>query len=117
MKALFKISIIALLIGHSIYSNKGASLKFVNSSGQHIESALISVSGQSCKVKKLGIGGEINCFFKDLYDGSYSVSVSLQGGAVYSEPSLGYVTGGMDFQDTITINQSGEIELVSIPST
>ncbi|WP_422412538.1 MULTISPECIES: hypothetical protein [unclassified Endozoicomonas] len=129
MKALFKFSTIALLlivliglvlffaIGHSVYSGKGASVKFVNSSGQHIESAYISVAGQSCSVKQLGVGGEIECHFENLHDSSYSVSVTLQGGTVYSEPSLGYVTGGMNFNDTITINQSGAIELVSSPST
>ena len=129
MKALFKFSTIAVLlvvliglvlffaIGNSVYSGKSASLKFVNSSGQHIQSASITVAGQSCSVKELGTGGEIQCHFENLYDSSYSVSVKLQSGAVYAEPSLGYVTGGMNFNDTITINKSGVIELVSNPST
>jgi hypothetical protein len=129
MKSFFKFSTIALLlvfligvvllfaIGNSVYSGKGASLKFVNGSGQRIESAHISVAGKSCSVKKLGAGGEIDCHFESLYDSSYSVSVTLEGGSVYSSTSLGYVTGGMNFNDTITINQSGVIELVSSPST
>jgi hypothetical protein len=129
MKAFFKFSTIALLlvvliglvllfaIGNSVYSGKIASLKFVNNSGQLIESANILVAGKSCSVKKLGAGGEIVCHFENLHDSSYSVSVTLQGGAVYSEPSLGYVTGGLNLNDTIVINRSGVIELVSIPST
>jgi hypothetical protein len=129
MKALFNFSTIVLLlivligfvfffaIGNSVYSGKSASLKFVNGTSQRVESALISVAGKSCRVKELAVGGEMECHFDNLYDSSYSVSVTMQSGAVYSEPSLGYVTGGMDFNDTITINQSGVIELVSSPST
>ncbi len=129
MKAFFKFSTISLLlvvliglvlffaIGNSVYSGKSASLKFVNSSGQLIESAQISVAGKSCSVRELGAGGEIECHFENLHDSSYSVYITLKGGAVYSEPSLGYVTGGMNFSDTITINRSGVIELVSSPST
>jgi hypothetical protein len=129
MKALFKFSTIALLlvaliglvlffaIGNSVYSGKGASLKFVNSSGQHIQLASITVAGQSCSVKELGAGGEIQCHFEDLYDSSYSVSVKLKSGTIYTEQSLGYVTGGMNFYHTITINQSGVIALVSSSST
>ncbi len=129
MKALFKFSTIAFLlavfiglvaffaIGNSVYSGKSASLRFMNSTGQHIQSAQISVAGQSCSVKELGVGGEINCHFENLYDSSYSVSVILQNGTVYTESSLGYVTGGMNFNHTITINQSGVIELASSPST
>ena len=129
MKAIFKFSTIALLllfligtvlffvIGNSVYSGKSASLKFVNNSGQRIESADISVAGKTCSVKGLSVGGEIECYFENLYDSSYSVSVTLKGGAVFSATSLGYVTGGMNFHDTITINNSGVIELVSSPST
>ena len=129
MKALFKFSTIAVLlivlivlvlffaIGNSVYSGKTASLKFVNASGQLIKSASITVAGKSCSVKELGPGGEIRCHFEDLYDSSYSVSVKMQSGVLHSEPSLGYVTGGMNFNDTITINQSGVIELVSSPCT
>ena len=129
MKAFFKLSTIVFLlvvliglvaffaIGNSVYSGKSASLRFMNSTGQHIQSAQISVAGQSCSVKELGVGGEMQCYFENLYDSSYSVSVKLQNDTVYKEPSLGYVTGGMNFNDTITINQSGVIELISSPST
>lgn len=129
IKAMFKFSTIAVVlslifglilffaIGYNVYSGNIASVKLVNSSGQYIESAQISVSGQSCSVKQLGINGEVSCRFENLHDSSYSVSVELRSGVVYSEPSLGYVTSGMDFNDTITINQFGVIELVSSPST
>ncbi len=30
-----------------------------------------------------------------------------QSGDTYSEPSLGYVMGGMDFSDVVTMSQSG----------
>jgi hypothetical protein len=129
MKAFLKFSTITILlffligivlfiaIGNSVYSGKSASLKFVNKSGQRIESADISVAGKSCSVKGLGVAGEIVCHFENLHDSSYSVSVTLESGYVFSAASLGYVTGGMNFNDTITINHSGEINLVSSPST
>lgn len=128
MKARFKFTTIVLLlfpliglilfftIGHSVYSGKGASLKFVNASGQTVTSAQITVSGKFCTVKKLGTGGEYECRFENLSDSSYSVAVTLQNGAVYSANSLGYVTGGMNFSDTITINEAGVIKLASITS-
>ena len=100
-----------------MYSGKSASLKFVNGTGQRVESALISVAGKSCSVKELGVGGEMECHFENSYDSSYSVSVTMPDGAVYTEPSLGYVTGGMNFKGIITIKQSGVIKLVSSPST
>lgn len=125
MKTLFNFSTIALLlltligltlffaIGHGVYSEKGASLRFVNASGQTVTSAQIAVSGRFCSVKRLGAGGEIECYFENLSDSSYSVAVTLQDGAVYSANGLGYVTGGMNFDDTITINEAGEIKLDS----
>lgn len=129
MKTLFKFSTIVLLlltliglilfftIGHRVYSGKGASLKFVNASGQAVASAQITVSGKSCNVKKLGAGGEFECYFENLSDSSYSVAVTLQSGAVHSANSLGYVTGGVNFSDTITINEAGVIKLDSITGT
>lgn len=125
MKALGKItaSLLALglgaifLIDHLVYSGKGANLKFVNSSGQVVSSARVSVAGKFCAVKELSEGGEFDCYFENLYDSSYSVSVTLENGAIYSEESLGYVTGGFDFNHTITINQSGVIALEPSPNT
>lgn len=129
MKALFKFSTITLLlltligfvlffaIGHSVYSGKGASLKFVNASGQSVNSVHISVASKSCSARGLAADGEVECYFENLHDSSYSVSVTLQNGAIYTAESLGYVTGGMSFNDTITINKAGVINLESSPST
>jgi len=125
MKALFKFTtvvfLLTILIGlvlvfslsNSMYSEKGVTLTFVNSSGQRIESAHITVAGQSCRVKKLGAKGEMQCQFKNLYDSSYSVSITLHNGHLYTEPKLGYVTGGINFNDIIRINSLGEISIVS----
>lgn len=129
MKAIFKFSTVVLLlllliglvvfvsVGYSVYSGKGATVKLVNLSGQVIVEASVSVAGQTCSVKKLGSGGEIQCHFKNLHEGSYSISATMQNGEVFLEPNLGYVTGGINFNDTITINQSGVIALVSKSST
>lgn len=129
MKTLLKFSTIALLlltligltlffaIGHSVYSGKGATLKFVNASGQTVLSAQITVSSKFCSVKNLGVGGEVECYFENLSDSSYSVVVTLENGAEYSTNSLGYVTGGINFNDTITINEAGEFKLISKTST
>ena len=129
MKALLKFSSITMLllilialvlffaVGQSIFSNKGSSLTFVNNSGQTLQSATISVAGKSCGVKALQAGGEMQCYFENLHDSSYSVSVKLENGTSHAAESLGYVTGGMNFIDTITINHSGKINLDSSPST
>ncbi len=129
MKALLIFSTIAFLlvvlitlvvffaIGNSVYSGKTASMSFVNSSGQNIQFAKISVAGKSCSVKDLDVNGEIHCNFENLHDSSYSVSVTLENGKVYKEPNLGYVTGGINFNHTITINKSGVIKIASTPST
>ena len=129
MKAFFKFSTVAVLLlaliglvllfglGYSLYQNKGANLKFINASGQHLESVKVLVSGKQCSVSKLGPNGEFSCYFENLSDSSYAVTATSQSGKVYSVSSLGYVSGGMNFNDIITINQSGVIALESIPST
>jgi hypothetical protein len=104
-------------IGHSVYSGKGSSLKFVNASGQVIKSAVVSVSGKSCSVKELGVGGELNCYFQDLTDSGYSVSATLGNGEVFTNESMGYVTGGINFNDTITFQKDGSFNLDSDIST
>jgi len=124
LKNIFKFSTIALLLlfliglvllitaGHSIYSGKGASLIFKNQSGLTITSASIGVRGQSCSVKRLENNGEINCYFGNLSDSGYQVDVELSNGLIFKADDLGYVTGGIDFIDTIIINEKGGIILV-----
>ena len=115
---LFLIGLILFIsIGHSVYSGKGASLTFKNQSGLTISIAIISVSGQSCSVKKLENHGEINCYFGNLGDSGYTVYVELSNGSKFNAESLGYVTGGIDFSDIITINEEGEISLEQYNST
>lgn len=123
MKFLFKLTTIAALLivlivlvvlfvaSSDIYSGETASVKFVNSSEQLVTFASITVAGKSCSVTELAVGGAFSCKFENLHDSSYLVSVELQDGSTYQE-SLGYVTGGFDFNDTIAINQVGVIELV-----
>ena len=129
MKTAFKFTTIAgllailialalfLAIGKGIYSGKGSALKFVNASGHAVSSAKITVAGKSCSFKGLANGGEVNCYFENLYDSSYSVSVTLDSGSKYTAKSLGYVTGGIDFNDRITINNAGEFKVDSSIST
>lgn len=87
-----------------------ASLRLVNSTGQHIESAQISLAGETCSVMNLGVGGQFQCSFGNLEEGSYSVSVKLQDGSIYNNSNLGYVTSGMDFDDIITIQSTGQFD-------
>ena len=129
MKNLFKFTTIVLLlltlIGlllvfalvYVFYSNKGASMEFQNASRQVVESAEIAVSDKSCLVSGLVPGGKFRCYFENLSDSSYSVSVKLKDGQLYTKESLGYLSGGFDFYHVIRIYQSGDIELVSNPRT
>ena len=125
MKAFFKFSTIVILllvliglvvviaVSHSFYSGKGASVRFVNASKYSLQLATISVSGRSCSVKELGAGGEVNCYFQNLYDDGYTVSVTTEDGGIFKSDSMGYVTGGINFHDTITFNEDGSFVLVS----
>lgn len=129
MKAIFKFSTNAILlivlitlvlffyIGHSVYLGKGASLKFVNASGQIIRFAVASVSGKSCSVKELGVRGKFKCYFQNLTDSNYSVSMTLRNGEVFTNESIGYLTGGLNFNDTITFQKDGSFNLDSNIST
>ncbi len=129
MKYLFKVSTIILLLvaaigallllgaGSLVYLGTGASLNFINNSGSVVKSANISVAGKSCTIRQLEIAGKATCHFKKLHDSSYSVTVVLENGDVYVEPSLGYVTSGLKFDDTITINSERAIELFPTPNT
>jgi len=106
-----------IVIDYSFYSGKGTSVTIKNQSGQSISSMIVSVSGKSCSVKNLENHGEINCYFSNLTDSSYSVDVVLNNGALYKAENLGYVTGGVNFSDTIIINEMGEINLAQSSST
>lgn len=128
MKTFFKFTTIVILlimliglvlvffVSNSFYEGKGTSIKFINYSGQPIVSANILVAGQACSVKHLGVNGELQCYFENLYDSHYAVSVTLQSGSGFTEESLGYVTSGVDYYDTISINSFGKIVLESATS-
>lgn len=103
--------VLFIILDHGIYSGKGASLTFRNESGLTITSATIDLSGKTCSVKKLEDTGEIICYFADLTDSGYNVQVELINGSKFKSNDLGYVCGGINFTDVITINKVGEIKL------
>ena len=86
---------------------------FINASDFQIAKVIVSVSGKFCSAKELGVGGELNCTFQDLYDDGYAVTVTTSEGNEYSNDSMGYVTGGINFTDTITFKKDGSFELKS----
>jgi hypothetical protein len=108
--ALIGLVLMVLLV--SIYTSKGASFTFRNESGFTITSATITLSNKTCSVKKLETTGEINCYFSNLSDSHYSVEVDLANGSKIQK-DLGYVSGGMDFIDVITLSKDGELTLKS----
>ncbi len=110
---LFLIAIVLLfIIGNSVYSGKSAKVSFINNSGREIKSATISVSGKSCSVKKLQHTGEMHCIFENLTDSSYMVEGTLTNGNSFKGNSMGYVTGGINFNDKITLESTNEVVLV-----
>ena len=125
MKALLKFSTIAILliiligivvvgiIGHEVYSGKGVALTFINNSGQSADSVVIAVSGQSCSANGLERGGKFSCRIENLSDSGYNVQVKLRSGSTFSVKDFGYVTGGMESVEEITINENGEIKFSS----
>jgi len=102
--------VLIIFVGHGVYSGKGATLTFRNESGFTIKTATITLSGYTCGVKKLEDTGEISYYFGNLSDSSYSVQVELVNGSIFQD-EVGYVCGGMNFRDIITINKAGEIIL------
>ena len=98
-------------IGQSVYQGKSAKVLFLNKSGHTITHATVSVSGKSCSVQLLLNNGQVQCAFEALTDSGYIVEGALSNGDVFNSPSLGYVTGGLNFNHTLVLNSSNEVTL------
>ncbi len=103
--------VIFYIIGSSIYQGKYAKVTFFNNSGTTIERAIVTVSGKSCSVKKLQQNGEIRCYFENLNDSGYRVEGELIGGIKFKSKSIGYVTGGMNFNHKLTLEPTYEVTI------
>jgi len=104
--------VVFYIIGTSVYQGKYAKVTFLNNSGSTIEKAIVTVSNKSCSVTKLQYKGAINCYFENLTDSGYIVEGELSNGSKFKSNSIGYVTGGMNFNDKLTLEATSEITLI-----
>ena len=104
------IVLVIVLVGYGHYSNKGTVVRFVNLSSNAISTIRIDVSGRFCEAKEVGINGELTCQFTDLSDSEYEVNIELTDGTQISN-ELGYVTGGINFNDVIEFNSDLKLGL------
>jgi len=104
--------VVIYIIGSRIYQGKYAKVIFLNDSGTTIERAIVTVSGKSCSVKKLQQGGEICCYFERLTDSGYTVEGELTNGIKFKSKSMGYVTGGMNFNDKLILEPTYKVTIV-----
>ena len=100
------------IVGNSIYKGKYAKVTFINDSGKTIKQVTIHLSGKLCSAKGLIHTGEVHCVFENLYDSGYLVEGTLDDGNIFKSNSMGYVTGGINFNDLITLNPSNNVTLV-----
>ena len=99
-------------VGSSIYQGKYAKVNFINDSGKTINQVTIHLSGKLCSAKGLIHKGEFHCIFENLHDSSYQVEGTLSDNTKFKSNSMGYVTGGINFNDIVTLNASNEVILV-----
>ena len=100
------------IVGSSVYQGKSAKVTFINDSGETINQVIIHLSGKRCSVKGLINTGEVHCVFENLHDSGYQVEGYLNDGNTFKSDNMGYVTGGINFNDVITLNSSNEVILV-----
>jgi hypothetical protein len=75
---------------------------FVNSSSQQVINGQIGLSGKKFVFHKLPPGDRVTMTFKVTTDSHYDVSVELHSGRTIRK-SLGYVTSGFRFEDTLRL--------------
>ena len=100
------------VVGSNVYQGKYAKMAFINNSGKTINQVVIHLSGKLCSAKGLIHTGELHCIFENLHDSSYQVEGILSDNRKFKSSSMGYVTGGMNFNDVVTLNSSNEVILV-----
>ena len=99
-------------IGSSVYQGKSSKVTFINDSGKTINQVIIQLSSKHCSAKGLIHTGEVHCVFENLHDSGYLVEGVLSDGGTFKSNSMGYVTGGMNFNDLLTLNSSNKVILV-----
>ena len=100
------------IVGSSVYQGKSAKVTFINDSGKTINQVIIHLSGKHCSAKGLIHTGEVHCVFENLHDSGYQVESALNDGNTFKSDNMGYVTGGINFNDLITLNSSNKVVLV-----
>ncbi len=95
-------------------SHNKAEVTVVNNSGESIKFLSISLfpSHGKCSVKNLSPTGSFEVEFYNFSDSHYVLKGELQNGTKI-EQELGYVTNGIDFKDTITIEKNGNAVLAN----
>lgn len=99
------------LIGKSIYDGKYAAIEFVNNSGELLEVVSISVHERTCSASGLLPDGNLKCVFENLTDGSYRIVGETKSGRKFID-NLGYVSGGMNFNDKIVLEKDGVVDFL-----
>ena len=95
---------IGLLIFTKFYTSKGVVI-ISNQSGEEFLGGELEVCGQKYLINPIKNGNFQTIKYKVKSDSSYNITVHLKSSTI--KKSLGYVTSGIDFEDTIIVNESG----------
>jgi hypothetical protein len=95
---------ISLLIFANFHTSKGVVI-ISNQSGEEVLGGNLEVCGQFFLIDPIKNGNFQTIKFKVKSDSSYNITIHLKSSTI--KESLGYVTNGIDFEDTIIVNESG----------
>ena len=93
------------------YEEKKARLVVENNAGETISQVVVSLIGEPCRVETLANGDQAECIFTDLDKNDYAITFLRENGETVSKGNLGHVTKGLFWDDKITLNEGGEIEV------
>jgi len=107
------IAMVACLIMSCSMSNT-TTVAISNDSGAEIESLKVDVSDHEQTIKNMLNGKRAKFIFQGIHDAHYVLNGEFSDGTkIHGE--IGYVTDGMDFNDSFEIHEGGKVEFKSGP--
>jgi hypothetical protein len=86
--------------------------KLVNDSGKTIDHAKIMLSDRECSGSNINTTGNLKCWFGQMDDNSFQVSITLEDGTQIEDSNFGYVTTGTDYMHVATLTKEYKLKLV-----
>lgn len=97
------------------YEEKTAQLMVENKSGEAVADVVVTLTGEPCVAKSIENGSQIECVFTKLKMSDYVITFVRANGEKITKNGLGSVTGGLFWNDKITLAENGDVKMTRDP--